>query len=169
MIPLSQLEDQLEISRVDLLLAMRKLGLEPIRRGMRTFLRSDEADRLIQQLGSSGGLEPITPELLVLDQSESALVPMSTDGQWESAQRFASLKLLRERLDVLEQLVRTGIELDSRQLCEVLDLRRVPQLQRIDTGTFFDRYGLRFWRQERVGQRVGWKVTYSQSSQGHGE
>lgn len=168
MIPLSQLEDQLEISRVDLLLLMRKLGLEPIRRGMRTFLRSDEADRLIRQLSSGRGLEPITPEL-VIEQPESALVPMSTDGQWESAQRFASLKLLRERLDVLEQLLRTGIELDSRQLCEVLELRRVPQLQYVDKGAFFDRYGLRFWRQERVGQRVGWKVTYSQSSQGHGE
>ena len=168
MISLSQLEDQLKISRVDLLLLMRKLGLEPIRRGMRTFLHSDDADRLIQQLRSSSGLEPITAEL-VMEQPESALVPLSADDQWESAQRFASLKLLRERLDLLEQLVRTGIELDSRQICEVLDLRRLPQLQRVDRDVFFDRYGLRFWRQERIGQRVGWKVTYSQSSQVHGE
>lgn len=168
MISLSQLEDQLKISRVDLLLLMRKLGLEPIRRGMRTFLHSDEADRLIKQLRSSSELEPITAEL-VMEQPESALVSLSADGQWESAQRFASLKLLHERLDLLEQLVRTGIELDSRQICEVLELRRLPQLQRVDRDVFFDRYGLRFWRQERLGQRVGWKVTYSQSSQVHGE
>ena len=43
LVPLSQLENDLGISRVDLLLLLRRLGIQPIRRGMRTLLSADQA------------------------------------------------------------------------------------------------------------------------------
>jgi hypothetical protein len=168
MVPLSELEGQLEISRVDLLLLMRRLGLEPLRRGMRIFLGLSDAQRLIQYLDATGGAEAI-PADLQSSPPPASPAPLSPAEAWEQPQRLVSLRRLRERVDLLEQLLRTQIELDSRQLCEVLELRRLPPLQRDETGVFFERYGLRFWRRMRAGQRVGWKVTYGDAVVSHDE
>ncbi|MBM5795940.1 MAG: hypothetical protein FJ049_07415, partial [Cyanobacteria bacterium M_surface_7_m2_037] len=63
LVPLSQLEHELGISRVDLLLLVRRLGIQPIRRGMRTLLSAEQAEQLIAHVGSGASLEPITAEL----------------------------------------------------------------------------------------------------------
>ena len=60
LVPLSQLENDLGISRVDLLLLLRRLGIQPIRRGMRTLLSADQAEQLAAHVGSGASLETIT-------------------------------------------------------------------------------------------------------------
>ena len=157
LIPLSRLEAELGISRVDLLLLMRRLGLEPIRRGMRTFLGSSDAATLVTQAGADPG-EAVAAEL-VLDEPTVHQLPVPTDGNWYKADLYADLRLFRERLEILERLVRTGIEVDSRELAELLQLKRLPPVAGAGPVPYFDRQGLRFWRISRPGQRLSWKVT----------
>jgi len=68
--------------------------------------------------------------------------------------------LLRERLEILEMLMRSGIELDTRQLCDLLELRRLPAAQPLEDGsTGFIRLGLQFSRSLRQGQRSSWRIS----------
>jgi hypothetical protein len=157
LIPLSRLEAELGISRVDLLLLMRRLGLEPIRRGMRTFLGSSDAATLVTHAGADPG-EAVAAEL-VLDEPTVHQLPVPTDGNWFKADLYADLRLFRERLEILERLVRTGIEVDSRELAELLQIKRLPPVAGDGPVPYFDRQGLRFWRISRPGQRLSWKVT----------
>lgn len=162
LVPLSQLEQELEISRVDLLLLLRRLGIQPIRRGMRTLLSREQADQLLAHVGTGASLEPITAEL-VADHPDQDNLPVPMGQDWGVASHYAQLKLLRERLELLELAMRSGIELDSRHLCELLDLRRLPSPQPFDdgsSGSGFTRLGLRFTRNVRQGQRgSSWLVT----------
>lgn len=158
LVPLSQLEQELEISRVDLLLLLRRLGFQPIRRGMRTLVTAEQAEQLVSQVGSGASLEPITAELVLDDPGQDNL-PVPVSDNWGEAARYAQLRLLRERLEMLELLVRSGIELDSRQLCDLLELRRLPSAQLFEDGRVgFIRLGLRFSRSQRPGQRSSWQV-----------
>lgn len=157
LIPLSRLEAELGISRVDLLLLIRRLGLEPVRRGMRTFLGSGDAATLVNRAGTDPG-EAVAAEL-VLDEPAVHHLPVPTDGNWFKADLYADLRLFRERLEILERLVRTGIEVDSRELAELLQLKRLPPVVADGPVPYFDRQGLRFWRISRPGQRLSWKVT----------
>ncbi len=159
LIALSQLEAELGISRVDLLLVMRRLGIDLIRRGMRTLLRSADAERLRLHLDKAETLEPISAELVLENSGGDRALPVPVVQGWEKAEQFAGLKLLHERLQVLEHLQRTGIELDTSQLCQVLELRRPPSLIRTDDGMHFERMGLRFQRMDRAGQRSSWRVS----------
>jgi len=161
LVPLSQLEQELEISRVDLLLLLRRLGIQPIRRGMRTLLNRDQADQLMTHVGSGAALEPITAELVADHQSHDNL-PVPIGDDWGVASRYAQLRLLRERLEILELAMRSGVELDSRQLCELLDLRRLPSAIAFEDGNGhgFIRLGLRFCRIQRNGQRgSSWQIS----------
>ncbi len=55
--------------------------------------------------------------------------------------------------------MRSGIELDSRQLCDLLEMRRLPAAQPLEDGTVgFIRLGLRFSRSQRPGQRSTWQI-----------
>lgn len=157
LIPLSRLEVELGISRVDLLLMVRRLGLEPIRRGMRTCLRAADAATLVSRASAEGG-EPVAAEL-VLDEPTVADLPVPASGHWYKADLYADLRLFRERLEILERLVRTGIEVDSRELAELLQLKRLPAVLVTEDGSYFDRQGLRFWRINRPGQKLSWRVT----------
>lgn len=158
LVPLSQLEQELDISRVDLLLLLRRLGVQPIRRGMRTLVTAEQAEQLVAHVGSGASLEPITAEL-VLDEVGQDTLPVPVNDSWGEAARYAQLRLLRERLEILEMLMRSGIELDSRQLCELLDMRRLPAAQPLEDGRMgFTRLGLRFSRSQRPGQRSSWQV-----------
>ena len=158
LVPLSQLESDLGISRVDLLLLLRRLGIQPIRRGMRTLLSPDQAEQLVAHVGSGASLETITAEL-VLDEPGHDNLPVPVGESWGEAARYAELRLLRERLEILETLMRSGIELDSRQLCDLLELRRLPAAQLLDDGsTGFIRLGLQFSRSQRLGQRSSWRI-----------
>jgi hypothetical protein len=62
-------------------------------------------------------------------------------------------------LEILERLVRTGIEVESRDLAELLQLKRLPAVVTDAAIPYFERQGLRFWRISRPGQRQSWKVT----------
>jgi hypothetical protein len=157
LIPLSRLEADLGISRVDLLLLIRRLGIEPIRRGMRTFLNPADAAALVNRsVGDSA--EAVAAEL-VLDEPSMNTLPVPMEGHWFKAERYADLRLFRERLEILERLVRTGIEVDSRELAELLELKRLPSLDGSLQHPYFDRQGLRFWRMNRPGQRLSWRIT----------
>jgi len=159
LVPLSQLEHDLGISRVDLLLMLRRLGIQPIRRGMRTLLTTEQAEQLASHVGSGASLETITAEL-VLDEPGQENLPVPMGESWGEAARYAQLRLLRERLEILETLMRSGIELDSRQLCELLELRRLPAAQPLDDGSMgFIRMGLKFFRSQRLGQRSSWRIS----------
>lgn len=157
LISLSQLEAQLGISRVDLLLLMRRLGLEPIRKGLRTFLREVDAAVLIERT-SAPPAESLTAELVVEEPSLPAL-PVRAEESWFKADLYADLRLFRERIDILERLVRTGIEVESQPLAELLALKRLPVVLDDRGHPYFDRHGLRFHRMRRRGQRLSWKVS----------
>ena len=158
LIPISQLEQELGMSRVDLLLLLRRLGIQPVRRGLRTLLRRQQAEKLVEHLSGGSALEAVQAELLPEASGADAL-PVPVNPMWGDAARFAELRLLRERLELLELLVRSGIELDSRQLCELLELRRLPPTQSWEGGSQgFERQGLRFVRHQRPGQRTGWRT-----------
>lgn len=159
LVPLSQLEHELGISRVDLLLLLRRLGLQPIRRGMRTLLNPEQVEQLVAHLGRGGPLEPITAEL-VFEEPDQETLPVPRAEGWGETVRYAQLRLLRERLDILEILMRSGIELDSRQLCDLLEVRRLPGVQPLEDGSVgFIRLGLQFTRQQRQGQRGSWRIS----------
>ena len=158
LVPLSQLEQELGIGRVDLLLLLRRLGIQPLRRGMRTLLTTEQAEQLANHVGSGASLETITAEL-VLDEPGQDNLPVPMGESWGEAGRYAQLRLLRERLEILEALMRSGIELDSRQLCDLLDLRRLPAVQPLDDDAMgFIRMGLKFSRHQRPGQRSSWRI-----------
>ena len=150
-VPLSRLEAELGISRVDLLLLIRRLGLDPMRRGMRTFLSNHDAAMLVSRMAGDG-TESVAAEL-VLEESPVSQLPVPIEPQWFKADLYADLRLFRERL------VRTGIEIDSRELADLLQLKRLPAVEQQGDAAFFDRLGLRFWRRNRPGQRLSWKVT----------
>ena len=52
-VSLGTLEADLGLSRVDLLLVIREVGIEPIRKGMRTWIRQDQVSVLYKHLGKS--------------------------------------------------------------------------------------------------------------------
>ena len=148
LVPLSQLEHDLGISRVDLLLLLRRLGIQPIRRGMRTLLSAEQAEQLISHVGSGASLEPITAELVFEEPGQDNL-PVPVGDSWGEAARYAQLRLLR-----------SGIELDTRQLCDLLELRRLPAAQPLEDGAMgFIRLGLQFSRSLRQGQRSSWRIS----------
>ena len=100
----------------------------------------------------------IPAELLPEEPGGEAL-PVPVGPMWGEAARYAQLRLLRERLELLELLARSGIEIDSRQLGELLDLRRLPPTHSWEDGSQgFERQGLRFLRMARPGQRPSWRI-----------
>lgn len=166
LIPLSRLEAELGISRVDLLLLIRRLGLEPVRRGMRTYLSVADASTLAGR-SAAENTEAVAAEL-VFDEPQISALPVSVDSSWIKAELYADLRLFRERLDILERLIRTGIEVDSRELADLLQLKRLPVLQQgadeLENMLFFDRQGMRFLRMSRPGQRHTWRIIGTLSS-----
>lgn len=156
-VPLARLESELGISRVDLLLLLRRLGLEPIRRGMRTFLSPQDAQTLVRSVGPDGR-EALVAEL-VPDSAPVTQLPVPSEAPWFKADLYADLRLFRERLEILERLMRTGIEIDSRELADLFQLKRLPAVQVHGEIAYFDRLGMRFWRRSRPGQRLSWRVS----------
>ena len=66
-VSLGSLEADLGVSRVDLLLVIRELGIEPIRRGMRTLIRQEETGRIYEHLGRVNPKEPLVAEVVTVD------------------------------------------------------------------------------------------------------
>lgn len=162
LVPLARLESELGISRVDLLLLLRRLALEPIRRGMRTFLSAEDAQTLVGSVGPEAR-EALVAEL-VPDSAATPSLPVPSDAPWFKADLYADLRLFRERLEILERLMRTGIEIDSRELADLFQLKRLPPVQVEGEAAYFDRLGMRFWRRSRPGQRLSWRVSAAPES-----
>ena len=168
-ISLGSLEADLGLSRVDLLLAMREAGVEPLRRGMRTWVRQEEVQRIYEHLGRTNPRESLEAEVISVDPStpESALTraggqPEDVD---EDLKKYSKLRLLRERIEVLDLLARTNIELSSQEICGLLDLRRIPSLEVVEGEALgFQRMGLTFLRVTRSGQRSAWAVSQTSRS-----
>ena len=161
-VSLGTLEADLGLSRVDLLLVMRELGLEPVKRGMRTWINQDEANSLYKHFGKSNPREPLIAEVVPEnDREDRQLAPTGTAGpdNEDDLKKYSKLRLLRERIEVLELLSNSNIELSSHEISTLLDLKRLPTLQMFSDETQgFQRMGLDFIRIRREGHRTSWKV-----------
>ena len=166
MLTLSRLESELGLSRAEILVLAQRIGITPERRGLRTFLRASDVSRLRAAATGKGG-ELVATELELVQahgESDASSVPVvSGESNWMKAEQFADLRLFRERLEILEQLVRTGIEVGSRELADLLQLRRLPPLQDLCDGKGFERRGLRCLRIQRPGQRSSWRLVKAAS------
>ena len=77
----------------------------------------------------------------------------------EEFKKYSKLRLLRERIEVLDLLRSTEIELTSHEICSLLELKRLPPLQTLDDGAVgFRRMGLEFEKIIRPGHRLSWKA-----------
>ena len=133
---------------------------------MRTWVRQDEANSLYQHLGKVNPHETLVAEVVPVDgEEEGAMVPAgetAADSD-EELRKYSKLRLLRERVEVLDLLQRTAVELPSQDICSLLDLKRLPNLERLSDGEEgFQRMGLEFLRFRRNGQRTAWKVRKAQ-------
>jgi hypothetical protein len=163
LVPLAKLEDDLGLSRADVLLLLHRLRLEPVRRGLRTYVRADDVAQLAA-VAESGEAEPVAAELVLESGGADASLPVPTgDRDWRKAELYADLRLFRERLDILEQLVRTGIEVESGELADLLQLKRLPPVEPLPEGPGFIRRGLRCQRVQRPGQRPSWRLFHDRS------
>ena len=117
---------------------------------------------LYQHLGRSNPQEPLIAEVVptaVID--DAPLVPLNaTHGQEdEDLRKYSKLRLLRERIEVLDLLRESGVELPSQEICSLLDLKRLPPLDNLEDGRDgFQRMWLEFLRIRKDGQRSAWKV-----------
>ena len=163
-VSLGSLEADLGVSRVDLLLVIRELGIEPIRRGMRTLIRQDETGRIYDHLGRANPKEPLVAEVVTVDTNTSnhELVTTETSAEQpleDDVRKYSKLRLLRERIEVLDLLKTTQIELTGHEICSLLEINRLPQTEQLLSGQRgFQRMGLEFERINRAGQRTAWLV-----------
>ena len=163
-ISLGSLEASLGLSRVDLLLAIRELGIEPVRKGMRTWIKQEETGLIYQHLGRTDIKEPLIAEVVNVEPStrdNELMVPNGEPVEYvdEELKKYSKLRLLRERIEVLDLLRSTGIEMTSHEMCSLLDLKRLPTLQTLDDGAVgFRRMGLEFEKVSRPGHRLSWKA-----------
>lgn len=167
-VSLGSLEADLGLSRVDLLLIIRELGIEQIKQGMRTWIRHEEANRLYQHLGKSNPREPLVAEVVPISgaEDESALATTGhnndTGDADEELRKYSKLKLIRERIEVLDLLQSTTVELASQEICTILDIKRLPAAEDLGNNQEgFRRMGLEFIRIKRDKHRTSWKVKRS--------
>ena len=158
LVSLRELESELGLERSELLLLLRELRAAPIHRGLRTYVSQAEVSRLRNHI--NGRPEP--GSLTVLELEPAAHQPSPT---WPQADHFAQLRLLRERLELLLLCADRNIWLESGELAALLGLRRVVAKDQDETGPYLERYGLRFRRLERPGQRSAWQVSAIEPAQ----
>lgn len=163
-ISLGSLEASLGISRVDLLLAIRELGIQPVRKGMRTWIKQEETGLIYQHLGRTDMKEPLVAEVVSVEpttRDNELIVANNQTGEYvdEEFKKYSKLRLLRERIEVLELLKSSEIELTSHEICSLLELKRLPSIQKLDDGAVgFRRMGLEFEKVLRPGHRLSWKA-----------
>lgn len=164
-VSLGSLEADLGLSRVDLLLIIRELGIEQIKQGMRTWIRHEEASRLYQHLGKSNPREPLIAEVVPISTPvDAAALATTTENETgdEELRKYSKLKLLRERIELLDLLQSTEVELASQEICTVLDIKRLPPTDHLGNNQEgFRRMGLEFIRIKRDKHRTSWKVKRS--------
>jgi hypothetical protein len=151
LVPLRQLEAELGLERAELLLLLRQHRIEPVHKGLRTYLSVDQ----VEQLRSHSRKDSDGGALTVLELEPAAA---QAGPHWSEAGQFAQVRLLRERLELLLLCADRGLLLESGELAPLLGLRRVAARDQDHEGGFFDRYGLRFRRQDRPGQRSAWRI-----------
>lgn len=163
-VSLGSLEADLGISRVDLLLIIRDLGIEPIRRGMRTLVRQEETGLIYDHLGRDNPKAPLVAEVVTVDSNSShhELVTTETNAEQpfqDDVRKYSKLRLLREKIELLHLLKTTKIELSSHEICSLLEVKRLPQTVQLSSGQLgFRRMGLEFERIHRAGQRTAWLI-----------
>ena len=169
-VSLASLEASLGLSRVDLLLVIRELGIQPVRKGMRTWIKQEETGLIYQHLGKTDTQEPLIAEVVNVEPSIPHNELMVTNHQDsrdvdEEFKKYSKLRLLRERIEVLDLLRSTGIEMTSHEICALLELKRLPPLQKLNDGVVgFRRMGLEFEKVLRQGQRLSWKARNSEKT-----
>ena len=102
-VSLGSLEADLGISRVDLLLIIRELGIEPIRRGMRTLVRQEETGLIYDHLGRDNPKAPLVAEVVTVDSNSSHHELVTTEPNAEQpfqddVRKYFKLHLLREKI-----------------------------------------------------------------------
>lgn len=169
-VSLGSLESDLGLSRVDLLLVIRELGIEPIRRGMRTWIRQDETGRIYDHLGRANPKEPLVAEVVTVDTNSEHHQLATSEANTElpledDVRKYSKLRLLRERIEVLDLLQKTQIELTGNEICSLLEIKRLPQTEQLASGQRgFHRMGLEFERINRNGQRTAWLIKKPEST-----
>ena len=163
-VSLASLEADLAISRVDLLLVIRELGIEPIRRGMRTLIRQEETGRIYDNLVRTNPKEPLEAEVVTVDTiaTNHELVPTEINTEQpleDDVRKYSKLRMLRERIELLDLLKTTQIQLTGHEICSLLEIKRLPRTEQLSSGQRgFQRMGLEFVRVQRAGKRSGWLV-----------
>ena len=104
-VSLGSLESDLGLSRVDLLLVMRELSIEPIRRGMRTWIRQEETGRIYDHLGRANPKDPLVAEVVTVETNSTHHELVTTETGTEpriedDVRKYSKLRLLRERIEV---------------------------------------------------------------------
>ena len=169
-VSLGSLESDLGLSRVDLLLVIRELGIEPIRRGMRTWIRQYETGRIYDHLGRANPKEPLVAEVVTVDTNTEHHQLATSEANTElpledDVRKYSKLRLLRERIEVLDLLQKTQIELTGNEICSLLEIKRLPQTEQLASGQRgFHRMGLEFERINRNGQRTAWLIKKPEST-----
>lgn len=156
LVPLRKLEEELGLERSELLLLLRKHKIETVHKGLRTYVSRDAVIGIKPDPIS----EAVNPDEINGALTVVKIEPTANDGStgWNEATQFAQLRLLRERLDLLLLCADRGICLESGELAALLGLRRVAARQQDGNGAYFDRYGMRFRKQQQPGHRTGWQV-----------
>ena len=166
-VSLGSLESDLGLSRVDLLLIMRELRIEPVKKGMRTWIKQEETNEIYKHLGRNNPQEPLMAEIVTIDTQDKldslAIARNQTTKEInngnESFKTYSQLKLLRERIELLELLNTTSIEVYTSDLCALLSLKRIPTLTELPNHkSGFSRLGLVFEKISKEGKRITWKV-----------
>ena len=146
-VSLGSLESDLGLSRVDLLLVMRELGIEPIRRGMRTWIRQEETGRIYDHLGRANPKEPLVAEVVTVETNFTHHELATTET--------SSVPPIEDDVRKYSKL----IELTGHEICSLLEIKRLPKTEQLSSGQRgFHRMGLEFERISRAGQRTAWLV-----------
>ena len=162
-VSLGSLEADLGVSRVDLLLVIRELGINNPT-GHAHLDQQEETGRIYDHLGRANPKEPLVAEVVTVDTNTTHHELVTTETSTEpplddDVRKYSKLRLLRERIEVLDLLKTTQIELTGHEICSLLEIKRLPQTEQLSSGQRgFQRMGLEFERINRAGQRAAWLV-----------
>jgi hypothetical protein len=132
---------------------------------MRTLIPQDETGRIYDHLGRTNPKEPLVAEVITVETINHnhklvATETTSTEQPLEDdVRKYSKLRLLREKIEVLDLLKTTQIELTGHEICSLLEIKRLPQTEQLSSGRRgFQRMGLEFERIQRDRQRTAWLV-----------
>ena len=167
LLSLATIEKQLKVSRTELLVAIKKLKLEPIRRGMRTWINEEQID-IIKKHFNESNIEIIPAKSIDAEWIESTqvekvgIINAIENNEYLQFEIFRKIRLVREKAELFELLERTGFLISTKEMCQILEIKKPPVCNINDEqGSGFSRNGILFKKVKRNGERLLWKVVKS--------